>query len=288
MFRRPLPTRFARPPRWRGRERVANARLKLSRLLDAVVLDLGADDYVEKPFGVGELLARLRVALRHRLLRQGAEPVVVAGDLTVDLVKRLAPLPEEPFEAFRGSWELIEAEIRTALPQDYKDFIRLYGNGYFMQFLGISLPRSRNSNVLLRSAIYWARRAAVDGGFPPEGLPYPFWPDRGGLLAFGSTDNGDTLLWLTEGEPEDWKVVVWDRGLGEFEVFDCGLTDFLASLATGAIRPKAFPDNLLPCEQLFAPNSGIAGKDTASTPGWNLSVRLQFPWEPGGFRPPAG
>jgi two-component system KDP operon response regulator KdpE len=52
-------------------------------------LDLGADDYLEKPFGVGELLARLRVALRHRLQREGAPPIIRAGDLEIDLIKRL-------------------------------------------------------------------------------------------------------------------------------------------------------------------------------------------------------
>ena len=66
---------------------ILSARDKETEKIDA--LDLGADDYVEKPFGVGELLARLRVALRHRLLRQGAEPAVTTGDLTIDLVKRL-------------------------------------------------------------------------------------------------------------------------------------------------------------------------------------------------------
>lgn len=66
---------------------VLSARDKETEKIDT--LDMGADDYVEKPFGVGELLARLRVALRHRLLNKGAEPVVTVGDLTVDLVKRL-------------------------------------------------------------------------------------------------------------------------------------------------------------------------------------------------------
>src|ERR1700743_1030794 len=42
-------------------------------------LDHGADDYVEKPFGVGELLARLRVAMRHRLRQAGAAPLIRAG-----------------------------------------------------------------------------------------------------------------------------------------------------------------------------------------------------------------
>jgi len=66
---------------------VLSARDKETEKIDT--LDLGADDYVEKPFGVGELLARLRVALRHRLRQKGADPIVVAGDLTIDLIKRL-------------------------------------------------------------------------------------------------------------------------------------------------------------------------------------------------------
>ncbi|HET6183595.1 MAG TPA: response regulator transcription factor [Acetobacteraceae bacterium] len=52
-------------------------------------LDLGADDYVTKPFGIGELLARIRAAQRHRLQQQGEKPVFRAGDLTVDLVRRI-------------------------------------------------------------------------------------------------------------------------------------------------------------------------------------------------------
>jgi len=51
-------------------------------------LDLGADDYVTKPFGIDELMARLRAALRHRLQQQGSPPVFSSGDLAVDLVHR--------------------------------------------------------------------------------------------------------------------------------------------------------------------------------------------------------
>ncbi|MCX7071280.1 MAG: response regulator [Gammaproteobacteria bacterium] len=52
-------------------------------------LDAGADDYVTKPFSVDELLARIRTALRHRMQRQGAQPLFVRGGLSVDLVRRL-------------------------------------------------------------------------------------------------------------------------------------------------------------------------------------------------------
>jgi two-component system KDP operon response regulator KdpE len=51
-------------------------------------LDMGADDYVTKPFGTDELLARIRAALRHRLQQEGERPAFVSGDLAVDLVRR--------------------------------------------------------------------------------------------------------------------------------------------------------------------------------------------------------
>src|SRR5437764_14618119 len=51
-------------------------------------LDLGADDYLAKPFGMAELMARLRAALRHAFQVQGELPMFVSGDLTVDLVRR--------------------------------------------------------------------------------------------------------------------------------------------------------------------------------------------------------
>ena len=52
-------------------------------------LDRGADDYVTKPFGIEELLARIRAAQRHRLQQQGEKPIFRTGDLTVDLVRRV-------------------------------------------------------------------------------------------------------------------------------------------------------------------------------------------------------
>lgn len=65
---------------------ILSARDRETEKIDA--LDAGADDYVEKPFGVGELLARLRVAMRHRLRREGADQVMKSGDIEIDLVHR--------------------------------------------------------------------------------------------------------------------------------------------------------------------------------------------------------
>jgi two-component system KDP operon response regulator KdpE len=56
------------------------------------LLELGADDYVVKPFGIGELIARVRSALRPRAIPQGSDPVVKAGALEINFATRSATI----------------------------------------------------------------------------------------------------------------------------------------------------------------------------------------------------
>ncbi|MBW8812549.1 MAG: response regulator [Caulobacterales bacterium] len=89
---------------------ILSARDKETEKIDA--LDLGADDYVEKPFGVGELLARLRVALRHRLRDEGAMAATTVGDLTVDLVKRLVTRAGEPIRLSPREYDVLAQLVK--------------------------------------------------------------------------------------------------------------------------------------------------------------------------------
>ncbi|MDO9222412.1 MAG: response regulator [Caulobacter sp.] len=84
---------------------ILSARDRETEKIDA--LDAGADDYVEKPFGVGELLARLRVAMRHRLHREGAEPVIRSGQVEIDLVNRRVSRAGEPVKLSPKEYDLL-------------------------------------------------------------------------------------------------------------------------------------------------------------------------------------
>jgi two-component system KDP operon response regulator KdpE len=76
--------------------------------------DLGADDYVTKPFAEGELLARMRAALRHRFQAKGEEPNFVSGDLVVDLVRREVRVRERPVGLTPIEYQVLSLLVRHA------------------------------------------------------------------------------------------------------------------------------------------------------------------------------
>ncbi len=77
-------------------------------------LDLGADDYVTKPFGMDELLARLRTALRHQLHVQGERPIFRVGDLTVDLVRRIVKIRDAEVKLSPKEYDLLRILVQHA------------------------------------------------------------------------------------------------------------------------------------------------------------------------------
>ncbi|MFZ1885422.1 MAG: response regulator transcription factor [Rhodoplanes sp.] len=77
-------------------------------------LDLGADDYVTKPFGMEELLARMRTALRHQLHVQGERAVFSAGELSVDLVRRIVKVRGQEVKLSPKEYDLLRALIQHA------------------------------------------------------------------------------------------------------------------------------------------------------------------------------
>jgi two-component system KDP operon response regulator KdpE len=91
---------------------VLSAREREAEKIEA--LDLGADDYVNKPFNVGELLARMRTALRHRMQRKAEIPVLRVGTLEVDAVRHRATRAGSDLKLTPKEFELLSFLARHA------------------------------------------------------------------------------------------------------------------------------------------------------------------------------
>jgi two-component system KDP operon response regulator KdpE len=77
-------------------------------------LDLGADDYVTKPFGMDELLARMRAALRHQLQVHGERPIFHTGELSVDLVRRNVKVGDKEVKLSPKEYDLLRVLVQHA------------------------------------------------------------------------------------------------------------------------------------------------------------------------------
>ena len=91
---------------------VLSARDREAEKIEA--LDLGADDYVNKPFGIGELLARMRTALRHRMERKAETPVLKVGNLEIDSPRHRVSRDDKEIKLTPKEFELISFLARSA------------------------------------------------------------------------------------------------------------------------------------------------------------------------------
>lgn len=91
---------------------VVSARDREAEKVDA--FDLGADDYVNKPFGIGELTARLRAALRHAARNKGETSRLVSGPLAIDLPTHTVTLDGSPVKLTPKEFDLLAILVRNA------------------------------------------------------------------------------------------------------------------------------------------------------------------------------
>jgi len=103
--------------RWRAAGTMVPVVILSSRTDEAGIveaLELGADDYVTKPFGMLELVARLRTALRHRLQTEGDPPVFTSGTLAVDLVRRIVSVAGAEVSLTPREFDILRVMVQHA------------------------------------------------------------------------------------------------------------------------------------------------------------------------------
>ncbi|MDQ2714660.1 MAG: response regulator transcription factor [Chloroflexota bacterium] len=98
-----------------------------------LALDLGADDYVSKPFGINEVLARIRVALRHTAQTQaGTEPIFTAGPLSIDFAQRLVQVDGREVKLTPTEYDLLKALVKNSgkIMTRHMLLSQVWGTGY--------------------------------------------------------------------------------------------------------------------------------------------------------------
>jgi two-component system KDP operon response regulator KdpE len=108
-------------------------------------LELGADDYVTKPFGMNELVARIRVALRHRLQQQGEKPLFHTGGLSVDLVKRSVRVDNREVKLSPKEYDILRILVQHAGKVLTHQFLlkQVWGNTADVQYLRVYVRQLR-------------------------------------------------------------------------------------------------------------------------------------------------
>lgn len=135
-------------------------------------------------------------------------------------------------------WQIIEGEIGTMLPNDYKNVVQHFGPGVFDDLVRLHPPGIAAAGWELRHA---ARQILDLLREPPAPVPYPIFPEAGGVFPWGSSVDGDCFYWVTEGRPDEWTVAVEDGPGLEWRHLDMGVSEFIYSYLTGRLPVTNLP-----------------------------------------------
>ena len=163
--------------------------------------------------------------------------------MSIERLENIISPPEHPLECpSMEHWRLVESNF-VPLPNDYHDYLKRYGTGAIDSFIWIFNPASANPNLNLANQIERQLdilRETNQTGFEPRMM---LFPEQGGVLPFGISDNGDVLLWETKGDADAWTVAVLPSRSSPFIRFSSNMTDFLAGILERSVHCEAFPND---------------------------------------------
>ncbi len=155
-------------------------------------------------------------------------------------IKTLATAMAQPDSGLRREVEQFGSQLGLCLPESYLELVEHYGfAGYWQEFWylldpredgGWTSPADDHSGRNLLSA-----QRVIRKGWPDE-VPYPIFPEPGGLLPWAATDNGGRFFWLTEGEPDSWMTVYTPDRSGGFREIEKDVPNIVWGLISGEFR----------------------------------------------------
>lgn len=175
--------------------------------------------------------------------------------MSIETLRKILPPPLSPIESGKEEyWTEIEQKIGISLPSDYRDYITTFGTGYVGEFIWVFNPfASKPTFNLIEQIRVRLDAVRVIKQQLPSDAPFKLFPEQGGLLPCGATGNGDCLFWLTEGNPDEWPILVNESRGPDWAQFNMRLTDFLAGVIRREISCEIFPTDFPGQRVIFAP-----------------------------------
>ncbi len=172
--------------------------------------------------------------------------------MSIESLIAVLPPPARPYDA-SGDFSIVEESLETGLPDDYKAFVRSYGYGKVCDFISIHNPFSSNEYVnLINGLDIFKRELNYLGSKHDSERRYDSFPAIPGLLPFAGTDNGDTLFWLVDGNPNDWRTVIGEARAPIYEEYELSFSELLAAYVSDNLNSKII-DSLDDLTKEFVP-----------------------------------
>lgn len=176
-------------------------------------------------------------------------------DWMAELQIILSPPVQHEIVGTSQSWSATERFLGRAIPQDYKRFMEIYGDGSWHSFVLFFPPGGDDEKYTLPyEAVQQSRVYGEQKTSRPDEYTMPLLPENGSLMPFARTENGDYLGWIVgPDDPDNWKIAILAHEYGRAEQFDMSFAEFLTRLTKGEVKPECFPDSLNRSKAEFLP-----------------------------------
>lgn len=165
--------------------------------------------------------------------------------MSISELEGVVPSPRSCAAPSPGAWLTLQQTLNVALPSDFRDYSLSYGSGYFDDprrlMVFVWNPFSPEYLLTLEQVCDELRAARLHLNREPN-IPYGVFPHQPGWLPWGCDIDGSLMCWLTEGEPDDWPIILLTPEKTTFQQLHMSMTTFLARAFKRQIRTILWDD----------------------------------------------